>query len=155
VKGQRVAVISAEPTLVTALERRAPALVSLVVPAIPSDGARDALKRQARALAASADVVVVGVVNSRQLELVTNAALSGKPVIAVVLGAPYLAGQVHEAKVVLATYSYRDAATEAAAGALFGERGTPGKLPVSLPRLPFGHGLDPVGDAAQVAAAAQ
>ena len=35
----------------------------------------------------------------------------------------------------------------AAAAALFGERGTPGKLPVSLSQFPFGHGLDPVGDA--------
>ena len=87
----------------------------------------------------------MAVVNSRQLELVTVAALSSKPVIAVVLGAPYLAAKVHEAKVVLATYSHREAATEAAAAALLGERGTPGKLPVTLPRLPFGHGLDPVG----------
>jgi hypothetical protein len=29
---------------------------------------------------------------------------------------------------------------------LLGEQGTPGKLPVALPRLPFGHGLDPVGN---------
>ncbi|MBL8911456.1 MAG: glycoside hydrolase family 3 protein, partial [Archangium sp.] len=153
-KPQRVAVISAEPSLVLALEKRLPSMVSFVVPAIPSAGVRDSLKRQTRALADGADLVVVGVVNSRQLELVTNAALSGKPVVAVVLGAPYLAGQVHEAKVVLATYSYRDAATEAAAAALMGEKGTPGKLPVALPRLPFGHGLDPVGHVAAATPAA-
>ncbi|MFT3709496.1 MAG: beta-N-acetylhexosaminidase [Archangium sp.] len=154
-KAQKVAVISAESTLVSALEKRIPSLVSMVVPAIPTDASRDALKRQARALAASADLVVVGVVNSRQLELVTNAALSGKPVVAVVMGAPYLASQVHEARVVLATYSYRDTATEAAAAALLGEKGTPGKLPVSLPRLPFGHGLNPVGTFAVSPAAPQ
>jgi beta-N-acetylhexosaminidase len=148
VRAQKVAVISAEPSLVTALEKRIPSLVSFVVPAIPSEASRDALKRQARALADGADLVVVGVVNSRQLELVTNAALSGKPVVAVVMGAPYLVSQVHAARVVLATYSYRDAASEAAAAALLGEKGTPGKLPVSLPRLPFGHGLDPVGHVA-------
>ncbi|MFO0597334.1 MAG: glycoside hydrolase family 3 N-terminal domain-containing protein [Myxococcaceae bacterium] len=144
-KPRKVVVISAEKGLVTALEKRLPSMVSFVVPAIPSPTSRDDLKRQARALAENADLVVVGVVNSRQLELVTNAALAGKPVVAVVLGAPYLASQAHQAKVVLTTYSNRDAATEAAAAALLGERGTPGKLPVSLPRLPFGFGLDPVG----------
>ncbi|MFZ5446089.1 MAG: beta-N-acetylhexosaminidase [Myxococcota bacterium] len=144
-EGQRVAVISAEPSLVGALGRRLPSMVSMTVGAFPAPRTRDELKRQARALAEQADVVVVGVVNSRQLELVTNAALAGKPVIAVVLGAPYLAAQAHEAKVVLATYSYRDAATEAAAAALLGETGTPGRLPVTLPSMPFGFGLDPVG----------
>lgn len=154
-KSKRVAVISPEAGLVTSLQKRLPQLTSLVVPAIPASAARDGLKRQTRALADAADVVVVGVVNSRQLELVTIAALAGKPVIAVVLGAPYLAAKVHEAKVVLATYSYREAATEAAAAALLGERGTPGKLPVTLPRLPFGHGLDPVGRRVAAASADQ
>jgi len=145
-EGQRVAVISAEPSLVAALAQRLPKMLSLTVSAFPADKTREQLKKQARALAENADVVVVGVVNSRQLELVTNAALSGKPVITVVLGAPYLAAQLHhESRVVLATYSYREAATEAAAAALLGERGTPGRLPVTLPSMPFGHGLDPVG----------
>lgn len=143
--GKRIAVISPESSFVEAMTRRYPELTSMTVAAYPTPEAREALKKQARAMASKADVVVVGVANSRQLELVTNAALAGKPVIAVVLGAPYLASQVHEAKVVLATYSYRDAATEAAAAALAGERGTPGRLPVSLPRFKFGHGLDPVG----------
>lgn len=145
-EGQKVAVISAEPSFVTALSRRLPSMVSLTVAPFPPAKARDELKKQARALAEGADVVVVGVVNSRQLELAAIAALSGKPVITVILGAPYLAAQVHTSKVVLATYSYREAATEAAAAALLGEQGTPGKLPVALPRLPFGHGLDPVGN---------
>lgn len=142
---RRVAVISPEASLIEAMGRRFPNMTSLLVPAIPPAQSRDALKLQARALAQRADVVVVAVVNSRQLELVTNSALTGRPVISVVLGAPYLAAQVHEAKVVLVTYSYRDAATEAVVAAIAGERGTPGKLPVALPRLPFGHGLDPVG----------
>ena len=144
-KGRRVAVISAEASLITAMGKRFASMTSLLVPAIPALKQRDELKLQARALAEGADVVVVGVMNSRQLELVTNASLSGRPVITVVLGAPYLAAQVHEAKVVLATYSYREAATEAAAAAICGEKGTPGRLPVALPQMPFGHGLDPVG----------
>jgi beta-N-acetylhexosaminidase len=142
---RRVAVISTEASLITAMGKRFPAMTSMLVPAIPAPKSRDELKLQARALADGADVVVVTVVNSRQLELVTNAALSGKPVITIVLGAPYLAAQAHEAKVLLATYSYREAATEAAVAALCGEKGTPGRLPVALPRLPYGHGLDPVG----------
>lgn len=144
-EGKRIAVISPEASLVDAMLKRFPQLTSMTVAAYPTADARNALKKQARALAQGADVVVVGVANSRQLELVTNAALAGKPVIAVVLGAPYLAAQAHEAKVVLATYSYREAATEAAAAALAGEQGTPGKLPVSLPRLKFGFGIDTAG----------
>jgi beta-N-acetylhexosaminidase len=120
-------------------------MTSLLVPAYPAAKQRDDLKLQARALAQGADVAVVAVTNSRQLELVTNASLSGRQVITVVLGAPYLASQVHESKVLLATYSYREAATEAAAAAIAGEKGTPGRLPVALPQMPFGHGLDPVG----------
>ncbi len=52
----------------------------------------------------------------------------------------------------LAIYSYQHASTEAAAAALFGEIGTPGRLPVGLSRLAFGHGLE-VGDREQAAAA--
>lgn len=142
---KRVAVISTEASLIASMAKRFPHLTSLLVPAIPAAKMRDELKLQARALAEGADVVVVAVTNSRQLELVTNASLSGKPVITVVLGLPYLAAQAHESKVVLATYSYREAATEAAAQAIAGEKGTPGRLPVALQSLPYGHGLDPVG----------
>lgn len=142
---KRVAVISTEASFISSMGTRFPQMTSLLVPAIPALKMRDELKLQARSLAEGADVVVVAVTNSRQLELVTNAALTGKPVITVVLGAPYLAAQAHAAKVVLATYSYREAATEAAAAAIAGEQGTPGRLPVALPGLPFGHGLDPVG----------
>lgn len=144
-RAKKIAVITAEGALAAALEASFPKAKTMVVPAIPAAKARNQLKLDARGFVAGADVVVVGVVNSRQLELVTNAALAGKPVIAVVMGAPYLAAQAHEARVVLAVYSYREAAAQAAARALTGEKGTPGKLPVALPRLPFGHGLNPVG----------
>jgi beta-N-acetylhexosaminidase len=62
--------------------------------------------------------------------------------VVVAMGLPYLAEHVPEAAAVLATYSYRPAAAHAAAAAIFGEQGTPGRLPVSLSRFPFGHGLD-------------
>jgi beta-N-acetylhexosaminidase len=85
--------------------------------------------------------VVVGLLNANQLELVNVLALSGKPLVVVSMGLPYLAARVPLAQGVLAVYSYRETAAEAAAAALFGEAPTPGRLPVSLPRLPFGFGL--------------
>jgi beta-N-acetylhexosaminidase len=143
---QRVAVVTAEASLVRAVQARVPNATALVVPAIPPKEKRDELKVLTQQIARGADVVIVGVVNSRQLELATMAQLSGKPVVVVVMGLPYLGAQVPTANAVLAVYSFRDSATEAAAAAMFGEQGTPGRLPVALPRFPFGFGLDPVGE---------
>jgi beta-N-acetylhexosaminidase len=142
---KRIAVVTAEASLVRAVQARAPNATALVVPAYPPKEKRDELKILTADLARGADVVLVGVVNSRQLDLVTMAQLSGKPVVVVVMGLPYLGAQVPQANAVMAVYSFRESATEAAAAALFGEQGTPGKLPVALPRYPFGFGLDPVG----------
>ncbi len=146
-KEKRVAVVTAEPSLVTAVQSRVPQAPALVVPAFVQSGTkREELKRLTYQLAQGADIVIVGIVNTRQLELVTMAHLAGKPVVVVVMGLPYLGAQVPEAKAVLEVYSFRESATEAAAAAVFGEAGTPGKLPVALPRYPFGFGLDPVGE---------
>ena len=138
----RVAVITAEESLGEAIRTRVPHARVMDVPAYASHTRRAALRQRARRLALDADVVVVGVVNSRQLELVTMAAATGRPVLVVSMGLPYLAELADEARAVLAVYSYQPAATEAAAAALFGEIGTPGRLPVELNRLAFGHGLD-------------
>jgi len=140
-QGKRIAVITAEASLAVAIQERAPDAQVLVVPAYPTELRRAALRARARELALSADVVVVGVINSRQLDLVTMAAAARRPVVVVSMGLPYLVERVPEAKAVLAVYSYRSSATEAAAASIFGEQGTPGKLPVSLSRYPFGHGL--------------
>jgi beta-N-acetylhexosaminidase len=113
-----------------------------VVPAWPKEKERLALKRQVKALAAQVDVVVVGVVNSHQIELATVAQLSGKPVIVVVMGAPYLGAQVPSAAAVLTVYSYRESMAEAAVRALVGELAPTGRLPVAMPQMPFGFGLD-------------
>ncbi len=145
--GRKVAVVTAEAALGEAIRARVPNAQVLTVPAYASQSRRHELRQRAYHLAMQADVVVVGVINSRQVELVTAAASTGRPVLAVTLGLPYLAEHVHEAKAVLAVYSYREVSANAAAAALFGEQGTPGKLPVSLGRFPFGHGLDPVGEA--------
>lgn len=145
-EGRRVALVTAEPALAQALSKRLAGVEVLEVPAYPKPEQREALKRRARALAQQADVVVVGVANSRQLELVAIAALTGKPVVTVVLGAPYLASQAHLSKAIVAVYSSRPEAADAAAAALVGEQGTPGRLPVALGKWPYGFGLDPGGE---------
>lgn len=153
---QKVAVLTAEPSFANAIRLRDPHARALVTPAYPSSKLRAELRQKARELALWADVVVVGVINSRQVDLVTMAAAARRPVVVVTMGLPYLVELVPEAQTVLAVYSYRESAAEAAAAALYGERGTPGKLPVSLPHFPFGHGTDPVGDTqARRAAAAE
>ena len=140
--GTRLGLITPERSLGEAILERSPGAQVLNVPAWPTHARRAVLRQQARRLALASDVVVVGMINSRQLELVTMAAATGRPVLVVSMGLPYLAEEADEARAVLAIYSYQPAATEAAAAALFGEIGTPGRLPVGLSRLAFGHGLD-------------
>ncbi|HYO58576.1 beta-N-acetylhexosaminidase [Archangium sp.] len=143
--GTRLGVITAERSLGEAIRARMPHVQVMNVPAWPAHARRTVLRQRARRLALTSDVVVVGMINSRQLELVTMAAATGRPVLVVSMGLPYLAEQADEARAVLAVYSSQPAATEAAASALFGEIGTPGRLPVEQSRLTSGHGLDSPG----------
>ncbi len=145
-KAQRIAVVTAEGSLARAIVARVATAQTLVVPAAPAQKERNGLKLQVKKLAEGADVIVIGVVNSRQLELVTMACLTGKPVLVVVMGVPYLGAQMPAVKTVMVVYSARESATEAAVAALFGEHGTPGKLPVSMYKMPFGFGINPVGE---------
>jgi len=140
--GLRVGVITAEAALARALQSRRPDVRALVVPAYPSQSRRADLRERARELALDVDVVVVGVINTRQVELATMAAAANRPVIVVSMGLPYLVGLVPEAKAVLALYSYREVSAEAAAAAVLGEAGTPGHLPVTLPQYARGFGLE-------------
>lgn len=141
-KNRRISVITAESVLATELQARLPQTQALVVPAWPKETERLALKRQVKALADRSDVVVIGVVNSHQIELATVAQLSGKPVVVVVMGAPYLGAQLPTASAVLTVYSYRESMAEAAVRALVGELAPTGRLPVAMPKMPFGFGLD-------------
>ncbi len=141
-KNQRIAVITAEQALADQLVTRLPTAKVLVVPAWPTPNQRTEIKRQAKALVDGADVVVVGVVNTHQLELVALAELSSKPVVGVVMGAPYLGAKLEGAAAVLTVYSYRESMAQAAAKALTGELRPAGRLPVGLPKMPFGFGLD-------------
>ncbi|MFL5321846.1 MAG: beta-N-acetylhexosaminidase [Myxococcaceae bacterium] len=151
-RNKKLLVITAEASLGAAIRRRDPKAVLMEVPAYPSSAKRAVLRDRARDLAAQADIIVVGLINARQLELVTLAASTGKPVVVVSMGLPYLAELANEARAVLALYSYRPSVTEAAAAALYGELTTTGKLPVSLKSLPFGHGLGGTAQRAEVAA---
>ncbi len=143
---KKVGVLTAESALGAGIRARAPEAKVVVVPANPDAKARAQLQKTARQVALESDVVVVGVINSRQLDLVKAASATGKPVLVVSMGLPYLVEQMNDARAVLAVYSYQDASADAAAAALFGEQGTPGRLPVTLSKqLPWGYGLDALG----------
>ncbi len=144
----RYGVVTTEAALGQAVTRRVPGARVLLVPAYPKGPQRSAMLKQVRALAEEVDTVIVGITNVNQVELATLAAQDDTPVVVVVLGLPYFAVQVPRAQTVLLGYSYQPSVSEAAVAALFGEHGTPGKLPVALPGLPRGTGLDPVGQRA-------
>ena len=67
---------------------------------------------------------------------------TGRPVVIVSFGSPYLLRQFPEAPVYVAAYGSAESSQRAAVSALFGEYAVAGKLPVTLPDLyPYGHGL--------------
>jgi beta-N-acetylhexosaminidase len=61
-------------------------------------------------------------------------AASGKPVVAVALGAPYDLGYASRAAAALATYSSSRPSLDALAGVLAGRVRPSGKLPVAIPK---------------------
>jgi CubicO group peptidase (beta-lactamase class C family) len=68
---------------------------------------------------------------------------TGKPLLVVSFGSPYLLRQFPEVPVYLAAYGSAESSQRAAVGALFGEFPLTGKLPVSLPGLyAYGDGLE-------------
>ena len=70
-------------------------------------------------------------------------AASGRPVILISFGSPYLLRQVPEVPVYLCAYGAPESSQRAAIGALFGEYPVGGKLPVTIPGFfDHGHGLD-------------
>ncbi len=71
---------------------------------------------------------------------------SGKPVLVVCFGSPYVAARFPEAKTWLAAFSNAGVAQRAAARALFGEVAIGGSIPVNVP------GIASIGDGLRVAA---
>ncbi|HSB60935.1 MAG TPA: glycoside hydrolase family 3 N-terminal domain-containing protein, partial [Vicinamibacteria bacterium] len=70
-------------------------------------------------------------------------AATGRPLIALAFGSPYLLRQFPEAPVYVAAYGAAESSQRAAMAALFGEYAVRGKLPVTLPGLyAYGHGIE-------------
>ncbi|HKF25625.1 MAG TPA: serine hydrolase, partial [Candidatus Acidoferrum sp.] len=69
---------------------------------------------------------------------------SGKPVITVSFGSPYLIERFHKGKTWLSAFGISDVAQISMARALFGEIPIHGRLPVTIPDIPFeaGFGLE-------------
>jgi beta-N-acetylhexosaminidase len=67
---------------------------------------------------------------------------TGRPVIAISFGSPYLLQQFPVVSAYVCAYGSAQSSQRAAVGALFGEYAVDGRLPVTLPELyPYGHGL--------------
>jgi CubicO group peptidase (beta-lactamase class C family)/beta-glucosidase-like glycosyl hydrolase len=67
---------------------------------------------------------------------------SGRKVIVVSYGSPYLLKQFPQVPAYVCAYGWAESSQRAALSAIFGEQAVGGKLPVTLPDLyPYGHGL--------------
>src|SRR2546425_459286 len=78
--------------------------------------------------------------HARLLEAI---AATGRPLIVLSFGSPYLLRQFPEVPVYLAAYGGAESSQRAAMAALFGEYAVRGKLPVTLPGLyAYGHGIE-------------
>ncbi len=117
--------------------------------------APDTLYQMARAAADSADVVFVPAflrvrawsgeidLSEEHRALVDALVASGKPVVVLAFGNPYLArGLAEQPAAYIAAYGSTPASQRAAAAALFGKGGFHGRLPVTIPSAyAFGDGL--------------
>jgi beta-N-acetylhexosaminidase len=89
------------------------------------------------AQAKDADLLVAAVINRYHVDLVQQvlAATRNLPCATVSLASPYYISLLPQVEAYLCTYSYLDAAQQAAAAAVLGEADMPGQLPVSVPAL--------------------
>lgn len=93
---------------------------------------------------ADPDILIIGTYHAyyhqQQQSMVNQLLALDIPTILVAVALPYDFMVFPEAKVMLATYSNRDMALEAAAAAIFGEFDPAGRLPVTLPgAFDYGH----------------
>jgi CubicO group peptidase (beta-lactamase class C family) len=131
------------------LARRVPAENVSLGPEVSEETAAALLARVAEFthVVASCFVRVTGAKGTADMapshaRLLRALAASGRPVVIVSFGSPYLLRQFPEAPVYVAAYGSAESSQRAAVGALFGEYAVAGKLPVTLPDLyPYGHGL--------------
>jgi beta-glucosidase-like glycosyl hydrolase/CubicO group peptidase (beta-lactamase class C family) len=129
--------------------RRIEAESVILGPEVSEEGAARILEQAGRAshVLASCFVKVTSAkgttdMSASHARLLTALARSGRPVVLVSYGSPYLLGQVPEVPAYLCAYGAPEPSQRAAMAALFGEVPMRGRLPVTLPGLyAFGHGL--------------
>lgn len=72
--------------------------------------------------------------------LIERVLASGRPVVLITFGNPYVVSRFRDAGVVLVAYDQTIATADAVASVLRGERDAPGRLPVTATPYPFGAG---------------
>jgi beta-N-acetylhexosaminidase len=100
--------------------------------------------------AQASELVVVSTFNAwtpgaSQVELVNRLIATGKPVIVAAVGTPYDVAYLPAAQTFITGYSYQPPSLEAMVEAMFGEVGTPGKLPVTVTQPGLSRVLYPFG----------
>jgi len=89
-----------------------------------------------------------------QAALVQQVLSSGKPVVMMGFGSPYLVGGFPQAKTWMGAFSTFDVSQRSAARALFGQTAITGQMPVSVPgAFPLGAGLHTTADPMKLRAA--
>jgi beta-glucosidase-like glycosyl hydrolase/CubicO group peptidase (beta-lactamase class C family) len=93
----------------------------------------------ARVRAAAGKIALPDYVQSFSVRL----AESNTPLVVMVFGNPYIAGNIPDAESIVCLYGDDEPTSEAAVEALFGEIPVHGQLPVAIPgKYPFGSGLE-------------
>jgi beta-glucosidase-like glycosyl hydrolase/CubicO group peptidase (beta-lactamase class C family) len=130
--------------------RRIPAETRFLGPEVADETAAGLVAEAAEFthVLASAFVRVSGLkgtadMSSSHARLLRALAATGRPVIVVSYGSPYLLRQFPEVPAYLCAYGSAETSQRAAIAALFAEYPVHGRLPVTLPGLyPYGHGLE-------------
>ena len=130
--------------------RRVPAETLSLGPEVSEETAALVVEkaREASHVLASCFVRVTGSkgtadMSASHARLLEALAATGRPVIAVSFGSPYLLRQFPSVPAYVAAYGGAETSQQAAMGALFAEHAVGGKLPVTLPGLyAYGHGIE-------------
>jgi beta-N-acetylhexosaminidase len=131
------------PLLAEAVRRRHAATDSFVVEPAASEGDAAELRAQLTGYG----LIILGTVSANlvpeQASLARTILALGRPTVTVALRTPWDICAYPEARTHVCSYGILGPTVEALAGALFGESGFPGRLPVDVSReFPRGHGLD-------------
>jgi beta-glucosidase-like glycosyl hydrolase/CubicO group peptidase (beta-lactamase class C family) len=144
--------LDAAPIFQSELRRRLPSVRTASADSRPAPQMVESIGKSAREADVIVCATVVRVVSGRgnvalpdsQRTLVERLISSGKPIIWVAFGNPYVLRLFPEVPGYMCTFSYSDVSQVAAAKALTGEIAISGKMPVSIP------GLSRVGEGLQI-----